>query len=150
MICLSMNKFTPLATAALTYFTLASTALAQINLTPGRPQQGINPGTDPRIIITNAITIVFVVAVLAVLVFMIWGAFSWITSGGDKDKIKSARGMITNALIGLAVLALAFVIARIVGAVLGIDFANLQLPRLDQGPVPPPAIPSNQTQTPRN
>lgn len=146
-----MKKLTPLATAAFTYFTLATTALAQaqpqggINLTPGRPQQGINPATDPRIIITNAITIVFVVAVLAVLVYMIWGAFSWITSGGDKDKIKSARGMITNALIGLAVLALAFVIARIVGAVLGIDFANLTLPRLDSGPVPPPAVPSNLT-----
>lgn len=144
-----MKKFAPIATAAVTYLTLASTAFAQINLTPGRPAQGINPGTDPRIIITNAITIVFVVAVLAVLVFLIWGAFKWITSGGDKEAIKGARGMIVNALIGLAVLALAFVIARVVGAVLGIDFANLTLPRLDQGPVPPPAIDSSQTQTPR-
>ncbi len=150
-----MNKFAPIAATAITYLTLATTALAQntttggINLTPGRPAQGINPGTDPRIIITNAITIVFVVAVLAVLVFLIWGAFKWITSGGDKEAIKGARGMIVSALVGLAVLALAFVIARVVGAVLGIDFANLTLPRLDQGPVPPPAIDSSQTGTPR-
>lgn len=150
MIRLPMRKLAPLATAATTYLTLASTALAQttqggINLTPGKPAQGIDPGTDPRIIITNAITIVFVVAVLAVLVYLIWGAFKWITSGGDKEGIKGARSMIVNALIGLAVLALAFVIARVVGAVLGIDFANLTLPRLDQGTVPPPAINSNLT-----
>lgn len=142
-----MKKFAPLATTAFTYLMLATTALAQINLTPGRPQQGINPGTDPRVIITNAITIVFVVAVLAVLVYLIWGAFEWITSGGAKDAVGNAQKKITSALIGLAVLALAFVIARVVGAVLGIDFANLTLPRLDQGPVPAPAIPSNQTQT---
>jgi hypothetical protein len=153
MIYVRMNRFTPIATVAFTYLTLASTAFAQtqggINLTPGRPSQGINPGTDPRIIITNAITIVFVVAILLVLAYLIFGAFKWITSGGDKDAIKGARGMIVNALIGLAVLALAFVIARVVGAILGIDFANLTLPRLDSGPVPPPAIPSNQTGTPR-
>ena len=143
------NKFAPLAAAAFNYFTLASTAFALINLSPGRPQQGINPATDPRVIITNAITIIFVIAVLAVLVYMIWGAFSWITSGGDKEKIKAARGMITNALIGLEILALAFIIARVVGAVLGIDFANLTLPRLDAPANITPAVPSNQTQTPR-
>lgn len=151
IILVRMKKLTPIATAAFTYFTLASTALAQtttgggINLTPGRPAQGINPGTDPRIIITNAITIVFVVAVLAVLVYLIWGAFEWITSGGEKDAIGKAQKKITNALIGLAILALAFVIARVVGAVLGIDFSNLSLPRLDSGSVPAPAIPGSLT-----
>ena len=150
-----MKRFAPFITAGATYLTLATTALAQttttggIDLTPGRPAQGINPGTDPRIIITNAITIVFVVAVLAVLVFLIFGAFKWITSGGDKEAIKGARSMIVAALVGLAVLALSFVIARVVGAVLGIDFANLKLPRLDEGAVPPPAIQSSQTVTPR-
>ncbi len=144
-----MRKLAPIATTLIAYATLASTALAQINLTPGRPSQGINPGTDPRVIITNAITIVFVVAVLAVLVFLIWGAFEWITSGGEKEAVKKAQGRITNALIGLAILALAFIIARIVGAVLGIDFANLTLPRLDAPANVAPAIPSNQTQTPR-
>jgi len=150
-----MKKFAPIIATAATYLTLATTAFAQgtttdgLNLTPGRPAQGINPGTDPRIIITNAITIVFVVAVLAVLVFLIIGAFKWITSGGDKEAIKGARSSIVAALVGLAVLALAFVIARVVGAVLGIDFGNLRLPRLDEGAVPPPAIQSSQTFTPR-
>ena len=144
-----MRRLAPVATTVFTYLTLASTAFAQINLTPGRPSQGINPGTDPRVIITNAITIVFVVAVLAVLVYLIWGAFEWITSGGEKESVKKAQGKITNALIGLAVLALAFIIARVVGAVLGIDFGNLTLPRLDAPANVSPAIPSSQTQTPR-
>lgn len=127
-------------TSFVTPLILAATAFAQVNITPGKPTQGIGPGTDPRIIITNAITIVFVVAILLVLVYLLWGAFQWITSGGDKDNIDKARKRITNALIGLAILALAFLIARVVGGVLGIDFSNLVLPKLDQGPIPPPAV----------
>lgn len=140
------TKFAALGTTAATYLVLASTAFAQINITPGRPNQGINPGTDPRIIITNAFTIIFVIAIVLVLAFLIWGAFDWITSGGDKDKVTGARKKILAALIGLVILALAFVIARIAGSILGIDFSNLTLPRLDQGPIPAPAVPSTPAQ----
>jgi hypothetical protein len=113
---------------------LANSAIvfAQVNVTPGRPAQGINPTTEPSTIITNALTIVFVAAILLVLVFILMGAFQWITSGGDKDKVAGARKTIVNALIGLAILALAFFIARVAGSIVGINFSNLVLPRLDQ------------------
>lgn len=123
----------------------ANTALAQVNLTPGRPAQGINPATPANVIITNVLSIVFVVSILLVLFFLIVGAFRWITSGGEKEAVGKARGTIVNALIGLAILALAFVIARVAGQIVGVDFGNLIIPRLDSAPgsagtVPPPAI----------
>lgn len=140
-----MKKVVALITTGSTFLLTAVNALAQINITPGRPAQGLNPATPVNVIITNILSIVFVVAILLVLFFLIVGAFRWITSGGEKEAVGKARGTIVNALIGLAILALAFVIARVAGQIVGVDFGNLILPRLDSAPgtagtVPPPAI----------
>lgn len=93
---------------------------------------GIPPQTSVQTIITNAITIVFTVASLLVLIYLIWGAFKWIISGGDKESLKSAKGMITHALIGLGILALSFVILRVTCGILSLDCQNLVLPPLGQ------------------
>lgn len=73
--------------------------------------------------VTNALTVAFGIALLVVLAMLIWGAFEWIVSGGDKDAVGKARGRIINALIGLAVLAVAFALAKVGGQFLG--FTNL-------------------------
>jgi len=52
--------------------------------------------------------------------FMIWGAVDWIISEGDKQKYEEARNKITHAVIGLAVLALVWLIWRLVLLFLGI------------------------------
>lgn len=78
--------------------------------------------------ISNALTLSFVFAVLAVLVMMIWGAFEWITSGGDKENVGKARGKIINALIGLAVLAVAFALFKVAGQFVGIDISKFTIP----------------------
>lgn len=44
-------------------------------------------------------------ASLATFAYMIWGAVDWIMAGGDSGKIESARKKITQAMIGLTVLA---------------------------------------------
>ena len=46
-----------------------------------------------------------VLAALAAFLFLLWGAFEWITSGGDKSKLESARNRIAQALVGLIILA---------------------------------------------
>ena len=78
--------------------------------------------------ITNFINLTFAIAVLAVLVMLIWGAFEWIISGGDKDAVGKARGRIVNALIGLAVLAVAFAQAKVAGQFTGINILQLSIP----------------------
>lgn len=82
--------------------------------------------------ISNAMTLAFIFAVLAVLIMMIWGAFEWITSGGDKENVGKARGKIINALIGLAVLAVAFALFKVAGQFIGIDISSFRIP----GPKP--------------
>src|SRR3989344_7958283 len=89
------------------------------------PDQGFKSLTN---FIGNALTVSFAVGILVVLAMLIWGAFEWITSGGDKENVGKARGRIINALIGLAVLAIAYVLAKVAAQFLGFDIANITIP----------------------
>jgi len=43
-------------------------------------------------------------------VMFLWGGVTWLTAGGDADKVKKARTTLTNAVIGLAIVALSYVL----------------------------------------
>ena len=115
----------------------------QINLGNKQPQgYGIkavgNPYASVGNILGNGLQVLAIFGGLAVLVFIVWGAFDWITSGGDKEKIAGARKKITNALIGLALLALSAFIVSLAGQIVGYNPLSPTappLPKLDQQPV---------------
>lgn len=86
--------------------------------------------------VTNTLTLAFGIALLVVLVMLIWGAFEWIASGGDKEAVGKARNRIINALIGLAVLAVAYALAKVAADFVGINILDLVVPK----PSPNPAI----------
>lgn len=64
---------------------------------------GFQPPTLPGII-SFAIKFFFVIAALAALLFLLTGAFSWITSGGNKESVEKAREKIQQAIIGLVII----------------------------------------------
>lgn len=65
---------------------------------------GSNPTNDVGNLIGALLAIAFTVAGIVALIYMMWGAFNWITSGGDKEKLMKAQGRIRNAIIGIFVL----------------------------------------------
>ena len=56
-------------------------------------------------LVNQVINLVFIVAAALTFFYLIFGAISWITSGGDKGKVEAARNKITAAVIGLLILA---------------------------------------------
>ncbi len=70
--------------------------------------------SDPNSLIKNGVNTVFVVAAAIVFAYLVWGAISWITSGGDKSKVEVARNRITSAVIGLLVLVSVWAIFNLV------------------------------------
>lgn len=132
-----MKKFAAIFTSA---GYLLTTAVTFAQPRDAKIPDGTLPGVDPTTtttgeLISNALQIIFIAAALAVLIFLVIGAFRWITSGGDKEAIGKARGHIVNALIGLAILALAFFITVLFGQIVGIDIINLPvIPRLGDNP----------------
>jgi len=132
------KKLLFLVTSVLSYLAFASSASAQIlNTCPAPPFDKLCFGQGALGDIIGAfMSFVFIVAVVAALFYLLWGAVRWIFSGGDKAAIEGARGEILAAIIGLIIL---FFIALIFNVLLGffnVNIANLtELPAI---PTPPP------------
>ena len=66
------------------------------------PPAGTPAGADPLgAFIGTGVQAFFVIAGIAALIYLLRGAFSWIISGGDKEKLQKAQAMLRNAIVGL-------------------------------------------------
>lgn len=79
----------------------------------------------------------FVAAGLAALLFLLLGAFKWITSGGNKENVDKAREQIQAAVVGLilivVVLAIVVLFERVIFGECGIGLGltcDLKIPTL--------------------
>lgn len=79
---------------------------------PGIPSGGF--GDKGINVIQVALTILFVLADIAALAFVIFAGIQWVMSGGDKQKIQSARNRLIYSIIGLIVISISFFIVRVV------------------------------------
>ncbi len=70
--------------------------------------------TNLASIVTNALPIVFSVAGIILLLYLLWGGFDYLTSMGDPKKAESGRNKITNAVIGFIIIFAAFWLVQII------------------------------------
>lgn len=110
---------------------------------PGNPSQEIkNPIIgkalqdffdipDPSVFLSellpNLIGLLFVFGVVAFFFMLLWGAVSWIISGGDKAHLESAKARITSALIGLVLMLSTFAIIKLIETFFGIDILSIDI-----------------------
>ena len=127
-----MKKLALLGSAALSLLTPAQAFAADIQIQAPKTAAGTPVGFKTLgNAITNILFLAFAVAALIVLIMLIIGAFEWITSGGDKENVAKARNRIINALIGLAVLAVAFALANVFAQFTGLNLGSLTIPTPD-------------------
>lgn len=73
----------------------------------------------------------FMFGAIIALLYLLWGGFKWITSGGDSKSVDGARQHIIAAIIGLIVIFLSYIILNFVVKLLtGTDLSNLVFPSL--------------------
>jgi len=75
----------------------------------------------------NLIGLLFVIGAIVFLFIMLIGGIQWIASGGDKAALESARGKITNAIIGLVILLSTFAIIKLIETFFGISILTLDI-----------------------
>ncbi|MEK7580570.1 MAG: hypothetical protein AAB465_03115 [Patescibacteria group bacterium] len=75
---------------------------------------GLKGETDVTVIIGRIINIVLGFLGLIAVVIIIIGGFMWMTSGGDEPKIKKAKDLILNGVIGLLIIVISYAAARFV------------------------------------
>ncbi len=89
---------------ALTSLFVASPVFAGVDPIGGVDSDPVNPptfGEGIDTILDNVIKLIFPLAGLVCVVFIIIGGYTWIASGGDPAKVKQAQGTLTWAIIGL-------------------------------------------------
>ena len=136
-----MKKIISLIASSSTVLLFAPQAFTQGlsgNISPCQGATGIVAtlckGQDLGQVLGFVVTIAFIIAILTALLFLIWGGIKWITSGGDKTGVETARNQIIAAIIGLIVVFLAFFILNLILTLFGLSLFNLTLPKFPGAP----------------
>ncbi len=74
------------------------------------------------IFLTSFVQLIYSLAAVMLLIMLIWGAWDWMTSEGEKDKLQQAQRKLVNAMIGMGILAGTFAILQLVGRFTGFKF----------------------------
>lgn len=104
----------------------------EIQLDPGPSFEGVT-GFNITGLIQAAINFVLVAAAILFFFALIIGGIRWILAGGDKAGTETARKIITNALIGLAIVLSAWAITALIQQIFGVEILNPQIPELKPG-----------------
>src|SRR3989338_10630303 len=78
-----------------------------IQAPPGVPTGGLNKLVE---IVRLSIELAFIFAILLCLYVLIFSGFQWVFSGGDKQKLQTARQRLTYAVVGLSLVFLSLLI----------------------------------------
>lgn len=73
------------------------------------------------ILIHNLVVVLMIASAFATLLMLIIGGLRFTLSGGDPKKVQAARGTLTYAIIGVAIVFFAFVIMRLIAGITGND-----------------------------
>ena len=78
-------------------------------------------------VIPNLVGLAYVIGVLIFFFMLITGAIQWISSGGDKQALESARGKLSNALVGIIILFSAFAVIKVIETFFGINILTIDI-----------------------
>lgn len=81
-----------------------------------------------EVIFGNILTIAVSLAVLALFAMLIMGGFKFLTSGGDPKAAGSARQTMTYAILGIVLMAIAYLIFRLIETFTGVNVTNFTIP----------------------
>ena len=71
-------------------------------------------------ILSALLPYIFVLAGLILLLYLVWGGFQLMLSGGDPQKASAAKGKITNAIVGFVIIFVAYWLVQILQVILGL------------------------------
>ncbi len=89
------------------------------------PAPGLSKATNLGDLLTgggfNLINFIFIIVGLVFFANLIITGWGYMLSSGDPKKVQIATSRLTNGFVGLIMVALAFVIVRLVTSILGLD-----------------------------
>jgi len=98
---------------------MSSRLLAVIDIS----QPSVNPVAqfgDIGTLLNQILPTIMIAASLVFLAILLYGAFTFVTSSGEQEKIQKARKTITYSLVGLVLIFLSYLIVQVVSMITGI------------------------------
>lgn len=65
---------------------------------------------------------------VALFIMLLVGGFNFLFSGGDPKKLEAARGTITQAIVGIIIMSVAYLIIYTIQTFTGVNVTNVELP----------------------
>ncbi len=90
--------------------------------------EGVASFKSLEAIFSNILNIAIALAGVLLFVMLIIGGFSFLTSGGDPEKVKKAGGILTWAIAGFVLLIASWFILRFLSQFTGIDLTKFEVP----------------------
>jgi hypothetical protein len=84
------------------------------------PQPDAIKVTEIGQLVSAIVGTLLIVAALVAFLYLIMGGIQWITAGGDKAGMETARNRITHAIVGLIIVGAAWAIMLLVQNFLGV------------------------------
>lgn len=78
-------------------------------------------------LVSMLITLALIAGAVAFVFVLLLGAISWITSGGDKAKVETARARVATGIVGLVVLLATWAIIRLIQQIFNINILTLDI-----------------------
>jgi hypothetical protein len=89
-------------------------------------------------IVTVLIYIGLILCAVAFIILLIVGGIQYISSQGEKAKLEDARSKIVNAITGIIVLLLLWLILQALNLIFGVNFGGLGVPIIAPNPTSAP------------
>lgn len=81
------------------------------------PLKNINTLAD---FINIVVQFIYPFAGILLFIYLAWGGYDYLLSGGNPEKVKAGQGKITSAFIGFALLFLSYVLVQIIARIFGL------------------------------
>lgn len=86
-----------------------------------------------ELVFSNIVSAAVGLAFIAMLVFLIWAGFKYLTSGGEPKAVSAAHQTVTWALLGIFFMAIAWLLLRLIHEFTGINVTIFNIKALCGG-----------------
>lgn len=76
---------------------------------------------DFEVVFGNLVTVIMALAGIALFILLISGGFRYLTAGGDPKAVEAAQKTLTYAIVGIVIVACAFLILRLIENFTGVQ-----------------------------
>ena len=115
----------PTRAAVIWFLAVSVLALSPPEGFTGQGPLGLEGGEDPGSVFNNfissAIGLITVVAIIWFVFLFIIGAIGFMTAGGDKAALETARKKLTNGVVGFIIVIAAIFIIQVISEILGLE-----------------------------